>query len=193
MWHVIAPVVRWPLHNPRRLAAVLLTALVLIVGAGKINSHSEPATEGVSAAPTRTDPSSTSSSVSSMSSTPTPATPTSVAATSFDEHIEEDVGTPEQAAAATAAGFVTAWARPDMPQRGWLAGLGPIVTSDFLAQLSTTDVTRVPAVQVSSAPVIVASAADSAVIDVPTTGEYVRVHLAVSDDAWLVSSIELVS
>ena len=197
MWHVLAPIVRWPLHSPWRLAGVVTALLVVIFVAGEINGDDRaPAVAATAAEESTATPSD--GPTSSRSST-------SATGEHYDDESSIDVDgssdadsvdpteTNESVAAATAAAeFVSEWARPDLAPETWLAGVRPLVTPDLLQGLESTDPANLPEVAVSGEPVEVAMSKESGVFDVPTTGEHVRVFVSYDTDTstWLVSSVE---
>ncbi len=197
MWHIFGPVIRWPLHSPLRLLGVVVAAIVAVMLLGAINdrgSASDAAANTVAASPTPgTDD--------RPSPTPTsPPTPTAGAngsggdspagaatdATSTDPTADDPVLAAQQAAAE----FVAAWARPDLDPTSWQAGLAAHTTPELLASLGGTDPANVPAVTVSGQPVEVATNAEAGVFDVPTTGEFVRVHVQLIGGRWLATDVE---
>lgn len=201
MWHFLGPIVRWPLWSPWRLIGVLAAALTFVMIVGQVNGDDQaPAAEP--------SPSSTSSAQATESGAPSPSSsgapdgmspsPSSSAASSAaaggtDAFSEDPAETNAAAAAAeSAARFVSAWARPDRNFKAWSAEVKPKVTAEAWKGLSTTKPANTPKVAVSGEPVEVAINAEEAVFDVPTTGEFVRVHLTLNGDtgAWLVSRVE---
>jgi hypothetical protein len=44
LWHVVAPVVRWPLWSPRRLALVVALIVAAVLGLSIANGSDAPAT-----------------------------------------------------------------------------------------------------------------------------------------------------
>jgi hypothetical protein len=85
---------------------------------------------------------------------------------------------------------VAAWARPDLDPSAWQAGLVAHTTPAFLASLADADPANVPAVAVAGQPVEVAVNAEAGVFDVPTTGDFVRVHVELVDGTWLATDVE---
>lgn len=189
MWEALAPIVRWPLHSPARFAAVVVAVLVGVFVVGELNHDS---------APSATDASPTASATPLEhpqpvgSSMPTSAVANETAGT--DElSVDPAVDDTSAAAADAAAAFVAAWARPDLDGQSWSAGVRPLATSDLWATgLSMTDPASTPAVTVRDEPREVALNAEEGVLDVPTTGEWVRVHVVPGTSAgtWLVSRVE---
>jgi hypothetical protein len=198
MWHVIAPIVRWPLHSPWRLAGVVTMLLVVIFVAGEINGDDRaPAVAATDTAETTATPSDEPTSSSSSSTSPTTGTHFDESSVDVDGSSDADsldpTETNESVAAATAAAdFVSEWARPDLAAATWLAGVRPLVTPELLEGLEATDPANLPDVAVSGEPVQVAISKESGVFDVPTTGEHVRVFVELDRESstWLVSSVE---
>lgn len=189
MWEVLAPIVRWPLYSPARFIAVVVVALAGVFVVGEVNDDPAPvaaATGFASPTPARVD-ASPSPSTAATASMPADATAT-------DElSVDPADDDPSAAAADAAAAFVAAWARPDLDAKAWAAGVRPLVTSELWSTgLKLTDPSSTPEVTVRGEPRQVAMNAEEGVLDVPTTGAWVRVHV-VSDPAegeWLVSRVE---
>lgn len=100
---------------------------------------------------------------------------------------------PSAAAANAAAAFVASWARPDLDVEVWSAGVRPLATSELWSTgLSMTEPSSTPDVTVRGEPREVAMNAEEGVLDVPTTGAWVRVYVVPSPDhrGWLVSRVE---
>jgi hypothetical protein len=197
MWHIFGPVVRWPLHSPLRLFGVVVAVIVAIMLLGAINDRGSAR----DAAPSSPVATSTPGPRDGSSPTPAPrATPAGTAdgsgsdgsaaagtdAFSSDPTARE----PMLAAQQAAAEFVAVWARPDLDATSWQAGLAAHTTPQLLASLADTDPANVPAVTVSGQPVEVATNAEAGVFDVPTTGEFVRVHVQLIDGTWLATDVE---
>ncbi|MFE7407169.1 hypothetical protein [Isoptericola sp. NPDC057559] len=196
---MLAPIVRWPLYSPLRFVGVVVIALVAVFFAGEINDEesTSPAAVVRSASPEVVD--------SSPSSAPTPDETSSSSTTTGDaapvgatDDLSADPAADDPAAAAAdaAAAFVAAWARPDLDPDTWASNVRPLATSDLWSSgLSMTDPASTPEVTVRGEPRQVAINAEEAVFDVPTTGDWVRVHAVPDpDDAtWLVSRVEPVS
>ena len=196
MWEALAPIVRWPLYSPARFVVVVLTALVLVFLVGEVNdedttAHSDPtstATASEPPAPFATPPASGAS--------PRPRPPAANVgeeAKRADEPTTAQDGTgPSTAATDTAAAFVAAWARPDLDAEAWAAGVRPLVTPELWTDgLSSTDPGSTPEIAVRGEPRQVTSDDTEAVLDVPTTGPWIRVHLVADpDDGWLVTRVE---
>lgn len=198
MWHVLAPIVRWPLHSPWRLAGVVTALLVVIFVAGEINGDDRaPAVAATAAEESTAAPSDEPTSSSHGSTGPTAGEHYDESSIDVDGSSDADsldpTETNESVAAATAAAeFVSEWARPDLAAETWLAGVRPLVTPELLQGLEATDPANLPEVAVSGEPVEVAMSKESGVFDVPTTGEHVRVFVSLDSDTstWLVSSVE---
>ncbi|QHT54721.1 hypothetical protein GXP71_00455 [Cellulomonas sp. H30R-01] len=185
MWEALGPIIRWPLYSPRRFIGVVVAVLAAVFLAGEVN---DGATE--SAATTAV------SSASQVDEAPSAsAVPTRSAigpATSGDSSYDSSTQDPAFAAADAAASLVAAWARPDLSAEAWSAGVRPLVTNDLWSNgLSMTDPASTPEVAVRGEPRQVAMNAEEAVLDVPTTGAWVRVRVVVAPDGeWLASSVE---
>ncbi|MDM7855798.1 hypothetical protein [Cellulomonas alba] len=190
MWDALAPIVRWPLYSARRFAAVVIVALAAVFLVGQANDHSGSGpTTAVSASPSE-----------AVSTTAAPSPSDSLSdnvvdrtAGTDDLGADETGGDPSAAAADAAAAFVAAWARPDLDAQAWSAGVRPLVTSELWSSgLSTTNPASTPDVTVRGQPRQVAINAEEGVLDVPTTGAWIRVHVvpAPAGGTWLVSSVE---
>ncbi|MBO3102215.1 hypothetical protein [Cellulomonas fengjieae] len=189
MWEAIAPIIRWPLYSPRRFVAVVIAALIGVFVIGEINDEpSEPtSTPGAASLVTSTGAASP-----PPSATPTSTVPSDASAT---DELSVDPAEHDRSAAAAdaAAAFVAAWARPDLDTKAWAVGVRPLATSElWTTGLSLTDPSRTPEVTVRGEPRQVAMNAEEGVLDVPTTGPWVRVHVVPgpSGDRWLVSRVE---
>jgi len=189
MWEALAPIVRWPLYSPGRFAAVVLVALVGVFVVGEFNHDSTPpsAAAGVTSSATTVE----SPRPSGSSTSPSPAEDDAVATGELSlDPADSDISA---AASDAAAAFVAAWARPDLDAQAWAAGVRPLATSDLWSSgLSMTDPSSTPAVTVRGEPRQMAMNDEEGVLDVPTTGAWVRVHVVPSSagGAWLVSRVE---
>jgi hypothetical protein len=188
MWEVLAPIVRWPLYSPARFIAVVVVALAAVFVVGEVNDDASPPAAAVSASPTANPEDASPSS----STTSTDAVSEDSAAT--DElSVDPADDDPSAAAADAAAAFVAAWARPDLEAKAWAAGVRPLATSELWSTgLKLTDPSSTPEVTVRGEPRQVAMNAEEGVLDVPTTGAWVRVHVvpAPAEGEWLVSRVE---
>jgi hypothetical protein len=91
-------------------------------------------------------------------------------------------------AAATAAGFATAWTRSDLPANGWWAGVSPLCEAGFAAKLRTVDPANVPATKVTGPPVTASNPGEGVVVyTVPTDGGMLSVTVAVIGGRWQVT------
>jgi hypothetical protein len=194
MWHLFGPLVRWPLHSPRRLLGVIAAAVAAVMLLGAINDRGpEPATAaGATATATATpeagDSAPTRSPEPSEAGDGTEAPAAAAGTDAFSEDPAAD--DPVVAAQQASAEFVAQWARPDLDAATWQAGLAPRATPELMASLAATDPANVPAVTVTGPPVPVAANAEAAVFDVPTTGDFVRVFLQLVGGAWLVTDVQ---
>lgn len=178
-WEAVAPVVRWPLHSPQRLAGFLV-AVVAIVG---LLGALRPATFAGPAPSTSTSPTSSSSTRPPIATATPPPTPAPAVGTS-----------PSAAGAASspaevARRFVTVWARPDLPVEAWQTDVIALATPEFGAQLRTVDPRDVPARSVTGAATTTSAAEVTATVQVPTDAGPVVVEVAVMGSSWLVSAL----
>ena len=202
MWHVIAPIVRWPLHSPWRLASVIGAFLVLVVIAGEVNGN-DSAPAAAEPVPAVTETAGTGDAASAASPDGWPSS-SPLGPWSEDEEAVHDSGNhdayetdpaetnPSVAAAEAAAEFVAAWARPDLGVDSWRAGVRPLVTDRLYDRLQDTEPANTPDVTVAGEPLDVAINAEAGVFDVPTTGTHVRVfvELDADKDVWLVNDVQ---
>lgn len=97
---------------------------------------------------------------------------------------------PQPSPVPTAVAFVTAWAKPSLPQTQWLAGVNAAHPDESFAQaLGTTDPKTVPATKVVGAPKVLEQSASEARVQVGTDGPTVIVVLTWGDNVWSVSNI----
>lgn len=196
MWHLLGPIVRWPLHSPGRLVGVVAVAIAAVLALGALNDRgSQP--EAVSTDISTTVPSATrtpsdgGSLSSSRTGAPLYSDDTSSTNTGTDAFSEDPAASSAVVAAQEAAAeFVAAWARPDLDSATWQVGLSPHATPELRRALADTDPVNVPAVTVSGQPIQVAINAEAGVFDVPTTGPFVRVFVELVDGTWLASDVQ---
>lgn len=189
MWALLAPIMRWPLYSPRRLVAVVAGLITVVMIMGNCSGGDEP--------PADVGPTPTSTATATAPTSPTPSS-TASPATTKDEN--EEVGgltdedataTHDQVSGEVAAGFITAWARPDLTADAWMQGLRPIITDRLASELEGADPATAPALSVVAEPIPVDTSADTVTFDVQTTGGMVRVHMVDVDGTWLTDRLEL--
>ncbi|MET7391880.1 hypothetical protein ABZS66_00065 [Dactylosporangium sp. NPDC005572] len=95
--------------------------------------------------------------------------------------------TPQAIQAAVA--FVTAWARPDLDQLAWLAGVIAFAMPEYAAVLASVDPANVPAHRVTGLATPRTATADAAEVDVPTDTGPIRVALVLRDGRWVVADL----
>lgn len=95
---------------------------------------------------------------------------------------------PAPAAIDAATGYVQAWARPNVDQPAWLAGLQPLVLPAYAPLLADTDPANVAATTLTGAPRAVSSTTDTVVVDVPTDAGPIRVTVVPAGGRWLVAT-----
>lgn len=88
-----------------------------------------------------------------------------------------------------AVAFVRAWARPDLPQAAWLAGLEPLVTKGLAERLATDEPWAVPAHRVMGPPQSQV-VGRRAVVSVPTDAGETLVSLVEQGRQWAVEDVE---
>ena len=191
MWEVFGPVLRWPLYSPLRFVAVVLAVVIAVVLLGDAGDGDPSTSSAAGSAPSAGAPPTAASRPSDTPSLATGDPAPSAASPSAHPSLPVADGLDPTAAADAAAGFVAAWARPDLTAKEWARKVRPLVTDDlWTTGLRVTDPARTPAVTVAGEPREVSSSSKSAVVDVPTTGSWIRVELVARDDGWLVSSVE---
>jgi len=177
-WEAVAPLLRWLLHSPRRLAA--LVAVVVAVG-WLITSHAtstgvEPAAIGLTSSTGPAPPAAT---------VPPSAPWTPTASTSATSTAAVGLARPGE----VAVRFVTVWAHPERSVEAWRTEVSALATPEFGAQLRTVLPVNVPAHQVTGDPVMVSATELTAAVTVPTEAGPVLVDLALLGNTWKVSSL----
>lgn len=144
---VLGPWLRWPLYSPRRLVAVLVLVAAVVLGASRLSAalsgtHRQP--DPVPVATTRHPvvavPTPVVSSTSAARTVPPAPAPSTVV-----------VSIPPRALSVT-EGFMTAWARPNLTQPVWWAGVRPYLSVEVARSLASTDPARVPASKITGRP-----------------------------------------
>lgn len=159
-------VLRWPLWSWRNLAAALAVVVVALFVVGHLSAPATADPTPVAApttAPVAEDP----------VPTYTPGPPTTPAPQPTKD-VRLDM-------IATVQGFMGAWARPQLAQSEWLAGVTPWVTPAMAKSLATTDPARVPATKILGEPVLRQYDQDGwrwAFVDVNTDGGKLVVSLS---------------
>lgn len=186
LWEVLAPVIRWPLRSPTRLAAVVGGVLLVMVLSARLGAGGDPAPSP-----------SPSPSVSASSSSATPSTPppvTSSPASTPGASTPPPAAALPPAASSVAQSFLTAWARPEVAQPAWFAALKPLSTADLAAGLAQTDPRNVPALTLTGdleprevSPNL--AAPTRAVLVADTTTGQIAVTVVLQGKAWLVQQI----
>ena len=89
--------------------------------------------------------------------------------------------------AEAAQGFVTAWARPELPAAQWLSGVRGYVVPELERSMSYTDPAQIDATTVTGPPRRVHLLPDGSVasFEVPTDAGTTRVELALVKGRWL--------
>ncbi len=188
---VLAPVSRWLLWSPWRLAAGVVAFLVVAAAgsaglrAATASSHhaagqSAPPPSTASASPEGT---SVPSSGGSTGPTPTPpgspsgpSTPSAVPPVSGPPTVVADpAGASDRAAATRAAvSWVTAWARPTLAAAAWRTGLRSSTYDDYLRRLGSVDPRNVPATRVAGTATVTRFLTGVAHVRVPVAGGAAR-------------------
>ena len=178
-WQALAPVVRWPLHSPRRLASLVAVLFVIgwLVATLGPSGVADPAPGSVTSStrpPAPSAPASPSSSAASTASGGAMSAPAVWVASSPGE---------------VAVQFVTVWARPDLPAEVWRTDVTALATPEFGAQLATVLPTNVPARRVVGSAVATSVTELVAAVTVPTDAGPVLVDLAAINGAWRVCGV----
>ena len=129
---------------------------------------------------------------------PSPASTLSPAPSGPDpdpDHDDEGIGEAPSAAPApqavlAAQDYIRAWARPDLDQKTWLAGVARYATPAYLQLLATVEPGNVTARHVTGAAKVLSSSTAVVVLDVPTDAGPVRVTCSNTDGRWLVATAE---
>jgi hypothetical protein len=95
---------------------------------------------------------------------------------------------PSNAALLTAQTYVRMWARPQLDQSTWYAGVKPLVTAAYGQLLADTDPAHVPAHGITGSPRPVSSNTAVLVADVPTDAGAIRVTVVNDEDRWRVAT-----
>ena len=172
----------WPVRSPRHLAAATLAAVVIAVGVGLLlpDSHHVSARRA-------TTPGSMRASSSASVSTPPPAGTGARAS-----RAPVSSGPAPAAALTVARSWVNAFLTvpKGTTSERWLEQLRPFTTDELLPEMRSINPANVPAAQITDAPRTVSVSADSAEVDVPTTGVVVRLLLVSTPAGWRVASYE---
>lgn len=180
---------RWMLHSPRRLLAVVISALVLVA-----------VVQCSKSTPTATVPEPTGS---TSTTTPAPTTPpplmgdTTQIGSDYIRDTDPVAGTEqlvELTAAQTALAYLDAWGHPELSQEQWLAGVAPYVTGRCFETLKTVDPANTQPLQITGPHLERAYFdGDSAAFDIPTNVGTITVYLINAENgAWLVDIVDLV-
>jgi len=183
----------WPLRSPRHLIATIVGLIVLIVTVAVLVNHGVHQT-GSGTGPATTQSSSTTPGsgvdVGTGSQVPTGTTPQQTRLSAPPE-------TPRTASPALAAvAVIKAWAQAwvnhpvGMTNQQWLAQLQPYTTAEFLqGEMSTVDVTNIPATAVTGDPAVTHSYTGSVEATVATnSGTLDITAIDTGNGTWLVSA-----
>ena len=137
--------IQWPLWSWRRLTLTFAGLLLLLALVGRVSSAMGPAPEPaegqVSMKPVA---SGTSSALPTSVELSAPVAVASVTTSTAPTAGRRDGGS----CALAATRFVEAWVQTSLPAPEWLTGMRATVTPSFLAQLATSDPSRVPATKI---------------------------------------------
>ena len=142
-WEALAPLVRWPLHSPRRLAALLAAVVAIAAVAGH-----HPGRRPVPPTPRRAP--AEQRDVLDQVRQRRPLRPRRRARRRARRRpASAATSTPAVGVASSpgevAVRFVTVWARPDLPVEAWRVDVTALATPEFGAQLATVLPVNVPA------------------------------------------------
>ncbi len=189
LWEVLAPVIRWPLRSPARLATVVGAVFLVLVLSARLGSGDTPMSPDPSQSPSTSGSSTLVQSSPSSSAVPS----STVVGTPVASPTAAAVALPP-AASAAATSFLTAWARPNVAQADWFAALKPLSTPDLGAGLARTDPRNVPVLTVTGdfearevSPNL--AAPTRAVLVADTTTGLIAVTVVLQGKAWLVQQI----
>lgn len=128
-----------------------------------------------------------------------PAPETTVYATAKAEPLKLDPKStdstppPERLAVVTATEFATAWARPDLTQEQWWAGVSPWCARQLAPILRTTDHARIPARKVTGAPQLLGQRETGQLrYTVPTDAGPLKLTIIAEDGSWKVWTKKLI-
>lgn len=203
MWHILRPVVRWPLYSPRRLLLTVVGLVVVMMTTSQCSADLDPvpadpaSTSTSSADPAPTDP--TAEPSASPSASPSPKLEPGQGASGKSEWDPErapwdpveGVVVPALAPDEVAVMYVEQWAHPERTKTEWLAGLAPYVTANHYDELMTVDPANVEKLRVTGPAIEDHMGGDFAFFFVPVgDGEYVRVSLSTGGEFWLAAGAE---
>ncbi|MGQ0717959.1 MAG: hypothetical protein ACT4NP_11745 [Pseudonocardiales bacterium] len=173
----------WPVRSPRHLAGTVLVLVVLAVGVGLALPES-----GVG--PVRAAPSS------SPRISPLPPSPHMATVPGPALGGQPQVPSPSAPAPAAALTVARSWVQAflTVPQgissARWIEQLRPYTTDELLPELRSVDPANVPEAQITGELRTVSSSANSAEVDVPTTGVVVRLLLVSTPTGWRVAGYQ---
>lgn len=189
MTELLQRLIRWPLWSWRNLTITAVIVLASLAGLGRVSTalQTSPRAPRPAVAPATTD-----------TPTPTPAppspsvpTPSAVGLSSTEPDSQAvSPGRPVHDCREAASAFTRAWARPNLPQAEWLAGLTPYAAGPLRAQLATSDPARVPATRVLTDPKPVTGATKGEAFRVVTDAGPVIVRTVATDGVCVVRDIE---
>lgn len=168
---------RWPLWSWRNLSitAVLMLALLAVVGRATDGQASTRPAAAPAAPPT------SASTQQTTSASPSPRPTTKTASTSAPSTFGPVT---KQSATAAASAFVRAWSSDGASRDAWYAAMERWASPELLRSLASTDPAQVPADRVTGDARLVSSAKTSATVLVPTDGGDVLVTLSASGGVW---------
>jgi hypothetical protein len=180
----------WPLRSPRHLITTVvgLVVLVIVIATGVNHLHRSPTNPGRTAGLSTGAPGS-GIDMGTSSGVPTGTTPPQ---TRLAGPPETPVSVPPAPAAlATINSWAQAWVNHPvgMTTQQWLAQLQPYTTPEFLqGEMSSVDITNIPATAVTGIPVVVHSYSDSVEATVATNGGTLDITAVNTGAGWQVSA-----
>ena len=183
----------WPLRSPRHLITTIIGLAVLaIVIALLVNHgiHKTPSRIGVATTQSSSATPGSGVEVGTGTQSPSGSTPPQTRLASPPETPKTSAPAPQ--AIAVIKAWAQAWVNHPvgMTNQQWLAQLQPYTTPEFLqGEMSTVDVTNIPATAVTAEPVVVHSYTDSVEATVATnSGSLDIIAINTGNNTWLVSA-----
>jgi hypothetical protein len=184
---------QWPLRSPVHLAVTAVVVIAVVAGLGMgLGALSGGGSAGGTAATGTEEPEEPGSSRSSASSGSTPV-PTALPPVPDLEPTPLPLASAAPEALDVAARWAAAWVDhpPGVTVEQWSAGMRPLTTQEYFAQLAQVDPANVPASRVTGEPRAVRVAPNSVQVDVPTDTLTLRLLVVVDfDGSWRVSGYD---
>lgn len=187
----------WPMRSPTHLVVLLVVIAVLVIAISVIVPQLTGSTSGNSGAAAETTGQTTTEDGAQAPGTTDEASAPggrSSAATSLPTRIPSPPQSPtsappEPAALDVATRWGEAWV--DHPEgttpEEWLDGLRPFTTEEYMVELATVDLERVPATKVTGPPEVKESYTSSVSVNLPTDGVTLAITLISTPQGWRVA------